>query len=101
MELLRVRHAEPIRIEDGDGPADPRLHERGLAQARRLAAWLADEKLLGVWSSPLRRARAAAEVAAQAHNLPVTIDDELAEFDRNSSFYIPVEEMKANKDPRL
>ena len=72
-----------------------------MAQAQRLAAWLAEEKLHGVWSSPLCRAKETAEAVALLHNLPVTIDEELAEFDRDASTYIPIEEMKANKDPRL
>jgi 2,3-bisphosphoglycerate-dependent phosphoglycerate mutase len=101
MEILLVRHAEPVRVERAEGPADPHLHERGVAQARRLAAWLADEELHGVWTSPLRRARETADAVALLHDLPVTIDEELAEFDRDASFYIPVEEMKANGDPRL
>jgi 2,3-bisphosphoglycerate-dependent phosphoglycerate mutase len=101
VELLLVRHAEPVRVEQAEGPADPHLHERGLAQARRLAAWLADEELDGIWTSPLRRARETAEAVARVHGLPVTIDEELAEFDRHASFYIPVEEMIANGDPRL
>ena len=45
MELLLIRHAEPLRVVDAEGPADPRLHERGVAQAQRLAAWLAEEEL--------------------------------------------------------
>jgi 2,3-bisphosphoglycerate-dependent phosphoglycerate mutase len=101
MELLLVRHAEPVRIEHANGPADPHLHERGVAQARRLASWLANEEIHGIWTSPLCRARETADAVARVHDLPVTIDEELAEFDRDASFYIPVEEMKANRDPRL
>ncbi|HEX6311326.1 MAG TPA: histidine phosphatase family protein, partial [Acidimicrobiia bacterium] len=44
MELLLIRHAEPVRIgpgEGGDGPVDPELTPRGRTQAERLAAWLA------------------------------------------------------------
>jgi probable phosphoglycerate mutase len=101
MDLLLVRHAEPVRVVDADGKADPHLHQRGIAQAERLAAWLSEEKLHAVWSSPLRRAIETAEPVARIHNLPITIDEELAEFDRNDSSYIPIEEMKAAKDPRL
>ena len=47
MELLLVRHAEPVRIGpgEGDGPADPELTERGREQAERLAAWLEPEAI--------------------------------------------------------
>ncbi len=100
MELLLIRHAEPIRVVDAVGPADPHLHERGVAQADRLAQWLAEEELHAIWSSPLRRAAETAAPIARAHNLPVTVDEELAEFDREANSYIPVEELKATRDPR-
>ncbi len=100
MELLLIRHAEPIRVVDAVGPADPHLHERGVAQADRLAQWLAEEELHAIWSSPLRRAAETAAPIARAHNLPVTVDQELAEFDREANSYIPVEELKATRDPR-
>jgi probable phosphoglycerate mutase len=101
MDLLLVRHAEPMRVVDAVGKADPHLHERGIAQAERLAAWLGEESLDGVWSSPLRRAIDTADPVARVHNLPITIDADLAEFDRNDNSYIPIEEMKATRDPRL
>jgi probable phosphoglycerate mutase len=90
-----------MRVVDADGKADPHLHERGIAQAERLAAWLGEESLDGVWSSPLRRAVDTADPVARVHNLPITIDADLAEFDRNDNSYIPIEEMKATRDPRL
>ncbi len=100
MELLLIRHAEPLRVVDADGPADPRLHERGVAQAQRLAAWLAEEELHGIWSSPMHRALDTAAAVARVHNLAVTVDEELAEFDRYANSYIPIEELKATGDPR-
>jgi probable phosphoglycerate mutase len=62
MELILVRHAEPVKIVDADGPADPPL-----------AATLGVE---------------------------VIVDSELAEYDRDATSYIPIEELKANKDER-
>ena len=100
LELLLVRHAEPVRILDADGPADPCLHERGVEQVARLVAGLADEELHAVWSSPLRRARETAEVLAAAHGLTVQIEDGVAEFDQMATSYIPIEELKATKDER-
>src|SRR5437763_9410750 len=100
MELLLIRHAEPVRIEDAVGPADPNLHERGIKQAERLAGYLAEEPLEGLFSSPMRRAQETAAPIAKAHNLPVVIDDELSEFDREATSYIPVEELRATKDER-
>jgi 2,3-bisphosphoglycerate-dependent phosphoglycerate mutase len=100
MELLLIRHAEPIRIVDAQGPADPHLHERGVVQAARLAEWLATEELHAVWSSPMRRAQETAAPLAAAQGLPVLVDEELAEFDREATSYIPLEELKAARDER-
>lgn len=100
MDLLLIRHAEPVRIEDAEGPADPQLHERGHRQAALAAAWLAAESLDAIWASPLRRARETAEAIAVAHGLHVEIDDELSEFDREAASYIPMEELRELKDER-
>ena len=100
MELLLIRHALPIRREDVDGPADPELSEAGRDQAMHLANWLADERLDAVYSSPMQRARETAAPLAAIHGLEVLVDDELAEYDRNSHWYVPVEELKAAGDPR-
>jgi probable phosphoglycerate mutase len=101
MDLLLIRHAEPVRIEDAEGPADPTLHERGHRQAALLAAWLAGEKLDAIWASPMRRARETADAVAIAHGLKVEVDDELAEFDREAVSYIPFEELRETKDERF
>ena len=46
MELLLIRHAEPVEEHTPDGsPADPALTERGRAQSEALARWLAREGL--------------------------------------------------------
>ncbi|GAC1600482.1 MAG: histidine phosphatase family protein [Acidimicrobiales bacterium] len=101
MELLLIRHAEPVRIErPDDRPADPHLHERGAAQAARLADWLVDEGLDALYSSPLVRARETAAAVTASLGLEPTIEDGLAEFDRLSNVYIPMEELKAVKDER-
>jgi probable phosphoglycerate mutase len=101
MELLLIRHAEPVRIVDADGPADPPLQERGVRQAELLGTWLATEPLDGIWASPLRRARETAAAVAAHHGLEVVIDDELAEFDKEATSYIPYEELKATRDERF
>jgi probable phosphoglycerate mutase len=101
MELLLVRHGEPVRIVEADGPADPPLQPRGHEQAQRLAEWLVPERLDAVWSSPMRRAVETADPIAAAHGLEVVIDDELAEFDREATSYIPYEELKATRDERF
>ena len=100
MELILVRHAEPVRIVDADGPADPPLAERGVRQAAALASYLGEEPIGGVWSSPLVRARQTAEPLAAALGVDVVVDSELAEWDREATSYIPIEELKASGDGR-
>ena len=103
MDLLVVRHAEPVRItaEEGGGrPVDPVLTERGRDQATRLAQWLRHERVDHVVSSPLARAHQTAAPLAAFHGLEVEIIDGLREYDSESDSYIPVEELKASKDPR-
>jgi probable phosphoglycerate mutase len=103
MELLLIRHALPVRVEladDDEATADPELSETGRDQALHLAAWLKSERIDAVYSSPMQRARETAAPVAETHGLPVLVDDELAEFDRHSRFYVPIEELKAANDPR-
>jgi 2,3-bisphosphoglycerate-dependent phosphoglycerate mutase len=100
MDLLLIRHALPVRIEGGDGPADPELSDEGWRQAGALAAWLADEDIDVMVASPLRRAQETAEPLASLLELDVATVDGLAEFDRNAPWYIPIEELKAADDPR-
>jgi len=102
MELLLVRHAEPVRLVRDDGPADPQLHDRGVAQAHALAQWLATEPrpLDALYTSGLRRARETADPVAAATGLAPVVDDGVAEYDRGASEYIPVEELRAAKDER-
>ena len=102
MELLLIRHALPVRIDEGsvDGPADPALADLGHAQAAALAAWLTDEDIAAIWCSPMRRARETAVPLAEELGLEVRIEDGIAEYDRHSASYIPVEELKAANDPR-
>jgi probable phosphoglycerate mutase len=102
MELLLIRHALPVRVDEGavDGPADPPLADLGIRQAEALARWLAGEQVDAVWSSPMRRARETAAPLAERLRLPVTVDDGLAEYDKDAASYIPIEELKAANDPR-
>jgi 2,3-bisphosphoglycerate-dependent phosphoglycerate mutase len=100
VELLLIRHAEPVRIVEADGPADPHLAERGHEQAARLADYLGTEAIDGVWSSPMVRAKETATPLGERLGLDVVVDVELAEFDKDATSYIPVEELKAAKDER-
>jgi 2,3-bisphosphoglycerate-dependent phosphoglycerate mutase len=100
MELLLIRHALPVRRELIVGAADPELSAAGLAQVEHLADYLAAERLDGVYSSPLRRAVETGAPVAARHALDVVVVDDVAEWDRMSPEYVPVEELKAADDPR-
>ncbi|HEX4981797.1 MAG TPA: histidine phosphatase family protein, partial [Ilumatobacteraceae bacterium] len=92
--------ALPVRRELVVGAADPELSSAGRAQARHLADYLAGERLDGVYTSPLRRAIETGAAVAARHGLEPVIVDDVAEWDRLSPEYVPVEELKAADDPR-
>ena len=83
MKLILVRHGETYwnkerRVQGGD--ADIELNDTGLAQAAKVAAFLASEPITAVLCSPLQRARVTAEVIAGLHRLPVQVDERLREL---------------------
>ena len=100
MELLLIRHGLPIRRELETGVADPELSEAGHAQAQHLAEYLSSEQLDAVYASPLRRAFQTAQPLAASQGHEIGVVDAVAEWDRNSSEYVPIEELKAANDPR-
>jgi len=100
MELLIIRHGLPVRRELDEGIADPELSPAGLQQAEHLADYLASEKIDAVYASPLRRAHQTAQPLATRQGVDITLIDDVAEWDRNSSEYVPIEELKAANDPR-
>ena len=100
MELILIRHALPVRRELLEGAADPELSEAGTRQAGLLADYLAGETIHAVYASPLQRAIETARPLSDRLQLPVTIADGIAEYDRHSSEYVPIEELKATNDPR-
>lgn len=98
VELWLIRHGLPLRIDGGDAPADPELAPEGVDQAERLAAWWSGFGPDAIYSSPMRRARETAAPLAQARGLEVAIDPGLEEFDAHLSFYIPLEELRADEE---
>ncbi len=104
MDLVLVRHAEPVRltaIDTGGTPADPSLTVRGREQAVSLAAWLRHESFDAIYTSSKARAIETAAPVAEAIGLDPVVDDGWLEYDARSHDYIPMEEMRATKDPRL
>jgi probable phosphoglycerate mutase len=95
VELLLIRHARPIRVENDDGtPADPPLSPAGQLQASALADWLARERIDRVVSSPLIRARETARPLAERRGLELEIEPAIREFDADAAHYVPLEELK-------
>jgi probable phosphoglycerate mutase len=96
MELVLVRHGLPVRSSDS---ADPPLADEGFEQARRVGRWLAEERFDAVFSSPMLRAVQTAEpfLALSGHELHRR--EGIAEFDRDSGTYIPMEELKRDDYP--
>ncbi len=101
MDLVLVRHAEPERTIATDGPADPPLTERGHQQAEAAAKFLAEEGFDLIYASPMQRAQQTAQAIAALTGLEIRNEDGIAEYDRKSEFYIPVEELKTTDDPEL
>lgn len=102
MELVLVRHALPVRIDatDHGGPADPGLADLGRRQAERVVDALALDEVTHLYSSPAARALETAAPLAAKLDLPLAVEEGLAEFDRDHGSYVPVEEMRAEDDPR-
>ncbi len=104
MDLVLVRHGEPVRLtaqDTGGEAADPGLTPRGHEQARRLAEWLAPEHFDALIVSPKRRALETAAPVADVLDLAIKIDDSIVEYDAQADHYIPMEELRASNDPRL
>lgn len=91
MELILVRHGLPERRDD---TSDPPLSDVGHEQARRVAAWLAPERIDAVFSSTMLRARQTAEPFAALRGHDIDCHDGICEFDRESGTYVPMEELK-------
>ena len=100
MEIVVVRHGLPLRVELETGIADPELAAEGHEQAEKMAAYLGVEDVEAVYVSPLRRALETARPLCKVLGLEAVVSEGVAEFDRNSREYVPVEELRATNDPR-
>ena len=95
MELMLIRHGLPEKVINEDGsPANPPLSKTGLEQAQKVADWLVDHEIDRLYSSPMQRAFQTAEPLARLKELEIEIRDGVAEYDRESGHYIPVEQLK-------
>lgn len=99
LELILVRHGLPVRVELAEGRADPELSDTGWRQARQVAEWLTREAIDVVYTSPLLRAIETAQPLARGLGLRPVIHESVAEYDRDVSHYIPMEELKREDYP--
>ena len=90
-----MRHGLPERVELESGRADPALSPVGRRQADEVAAWLGRERIDAVYTSPMRRAVETAEPLAAALGMRAEVRQAVAEYDRAASYYIPMEQLKA------
>ncbi len=98
MELVLIRHARPERIEDAGRPADPDLTDLGHRQADLMAEWLAAETFDAVYTSPMARARQTSAPLESRLGLTAGVVDGVQEFDADADHYIPMEDLKADKE---
>lgn len=99
MELIIIRHGRPERIENADGAvADPELTDVGHRQASAMADWMKAERLDSIYVSPMARARQTSSPLEAAFGMEATVVPGVREFDDGESAYIPMEEMKADKE---
>ncbi len=80
--LYLIRHgATPLSTEDRfSGAANVFLSEEGRAQAEQLAQRLADDDIAAIYTSPLDRTMATADIIAKPHGLTPVQQDGLREI---------------------
>ena len=94
MELIFVRHGEPVPVESQDGsPANPHLSARGEWQSERLCDWLACEPIDAVITSNKLRAQQTVAALADRHAIAPTVLPDLDEIDRKCPVYAPFQMM--------
>jgi broad specificity phosphatase PhoE len=81
--IMLIRHGDTAwNVEEiFRGRADVELDETGIKQAELLAKYLTDERIVAVYSSPLKRASRTAEIIAGSHHVDVIPAPELIDFD--------------------
>jgi probable phosphoglycerate mutase len=95
--LYLIRHAEQLswsadRTQAVNADED-RLSERGLEQARRLADRFARSiQIDALYTSPLLRAQQTAQAIHEVTQLPIQVDENLAEFKMNTAQALTPEE---------
>jgi broad specificity phosphatase PhoE len=94
VEVWLARHGEH-RAASARRIADEGLSERGEAQARRLAAALRGVPLTSCMCSPLRRARETAALVLEGRDVPLVVEESLAEGSAGDLEGLSLDEAKA------
>ena len=81
-EIILARHGETEWNVANifRGRTDIELNETGIRQARLLAEYLSNAKIVAIYSSPLKRALKTAKIIASYHKLDVDIAPDLTDF---------------------
>ncbi len=98
MDLIVIRHARPERLVGVDGGADPGLTEIGHRQAELMADWMQHERLAAIYVSPMTRARQTSRPLEERLGIEAIVEPRVREYDAKSSHYIPIEEVKDDKE---
>jgi len=82
-KVMLIRHGDTDwNVEEiFRGRADVELNEIGIKQAELLAKYFADERIVAIYSSPLKRALRTAEIIAVSHHIDVITAPELIDFE--------------------
>ena len=82
-KVMLIRHGDTDwNVEEiFRGRADVELNEIGIKQAELLAKYFADERIVAIYSSPLKRALKTAEIIAVSHHIDVITAPELIDFE--------------------
>jgi len=94
MEVILIRHGEPLSVQTQGEPADPELSERGQWQAERVSHWLACEPIdCVITSSKTRAKQTVAPLTGHLGVDPIEVRD-FDEIDRGSTVYAPFQVME-------
>lgn len=100
MELWIFRHPVSVwnikQIHQGQSYDEPGLAPEGIKQAERMAEYLSQFRLLGIWSSPLPRAMQCAEIIQEKQAEPTSIyqDNNLIEVSNGAMDGLTFSEIK-------
>jgi broad specificity phosphatase PhoE len=81
-KIILARHGQTVANRDGFvlGRSDSPLTSDGIKTANALAVVLEEERVTAIFSSPLGRAVATAQIYAESFRVPIIVGDEMAEL---------------------